>query len=73
MRERTHDRSNDVCLKVKKFNHQNKHRKLGGFPRRLFEPLCLVVRRPVFIIAIDGEFKIKTEKAVRGGGTPLLP
>ena len=71
--EGTHDHSDHVSLKLKEFNHQNKQRELGGFPRRLLEPLRLIIHRPVFIVAIDGELKVKAEKAVRRGWNTDTP
>jgi hypothetical protein len=65
VRKHTHDRSGRICLKMKEFDHQNKRCELGGFSRRLLKSLCLIIHRPVFIVAIDGEFEIETEKVVR--------
>ena len=59
---------------MEEVNHQDEHRELGGFPRRLLEPLCPAIHRPVFIVAIGGEIEVKTEKAISDGrntGTPL--
>jgi len=52
---------------MEEVDHQNKHRELGGFPRRLLEPLRLAIHRPVFIVAIDGELEVKAERVIRGG------
>ena len=61
----THDQSDHVRLKMKEVDHQNEHRELGGLPRGLLESLRLAIHRPVFVIAINGELDVKTEKAVR--------
>jgi len=63
----THEQSDHVRLKMEEVNHQDEHRELGGFPRRLLEPLRPTIHSPVFIVAIDGEIEIEAEEAISGG------